>query len=249
MKSWRRAFTLIELLIVVAIIAILAAIAVPNFLEAQVRSKVSRVKADERTYATAIEAYYVDWNTYPCPVFDGDNGLGSLCPFERSLYHLSTPIAYLTTANLPEPLNGRKGQLLFEGCDILDGVVPGSGCTADNPMYLYLALPNEALISMAYPILQAALGSLPPPFNTPTAVDELIGQLIQKRWSIISPGPDTYYTFDICTQIDLQSTGECVFREVAAAMVDAFGGIYDPTNGTTSEGEVARTGGGILGGK
>jgi prepilin-type N-terminal cleavage/methylation domain-containing protein len=46
------AFTLIELLIVVAIIAILAAIAVPNFLEAQVRSKVSRAKADMRSIAT-----------------------------------------------------------------------------------------------------------------------------------------------------------------------------------------------------
>jgi prepilin-type N-terminal cleavage/methylation domain-containing protein len=49
-----KAYTLIELLIVVAIIAILAAIAVPNFLEAQVRSKVARVKADMRTLATAI---------------------------------------------------------------------------------------------------------------------------------------------------------------------------------------------------
>ena len=37
-----KAFTLIELLIVVAIIAILAAIAVPNLLEAQVRAKVAR---------------------------------------------------------------------------------------------------------------------------------------------------------------------------------------------------------------
>ena len=38
----------------VAIIAILAAIAVPNFLEAQTRSKVSRVKTDLSTLATAM---------------------------------------------------------------------------------------------------------------------------------------------------------------------------------------------------
>ncbi|MCX7011724.1 MAG: hypothetical protein NTW86_04005 [Candidatus Sumerlaeota bacterium] len=40
----------------------MAAIAVPNFLEAQMRAKVSRTKSDMRTMATAIEAYSVDWN-------------------------------------------------------------------------------------------------------------------------------------------------------------------------------------------
>jgi len=60
----KKGFTLIELLIVVAIIAILAAIAVPNFLEAQTRAKVSRVKNDLRSVATALESYFVDYNMY-----------------------------------------------------------------------------------------------------------------------------------------------------------------------------------------
>jgi prepilin-type N-terminal cleavage/methylation domain-containing protein len=56
------AFTLIELLIVVAIIAILAAIAVPNFLEAQVRAKVAKNMNDMRNLMVALQAYRVDWN-------------------------------------------------------------------------------------------------------------------------------------------------------------------------------------------
>jgi type II secretion system protein G len=84
-----RAFTLIELLIVVAIIAILAAIAVPNFLEAQTRSKVVRASADMRSLATAIEAYRVDNNRYP-PASTPAN-------FYLGYYKLTSPIAYMTT--------------------------------------------------------------------------------------------------------------------------------------------------------
>src|SRR5690606_13569858 len=95
-----RGFTLIELLIVVAIIAILAAIAVPNFLEAQVRSKVSRTKADMRTVATALEAYAVDSNHYP-PDFHGYTANPNAMPHNSGiryntllarLLHLTTPI-------------------------------------------------------------------------------------------------------------------------------------------------------------
>jgi prepilin-type N-terminal cleavage/methylation domain-containing protein len=89
------AFTLIELLIVVAIIAILAAIAVPNFLEAQVRSKVSRVKSDFRSVIMACEAYRVDCNYYPNCFFGGNGGW--IQPPVLRLIPLTTPIAYITS--------------------------------------------------------------------------------------------------------------------------------------------------------
>jgi type II secretion system protein G len=88
-----KGFTLIELLIVVAIIAILAAIAVPNFLEAQIRSKVSRARADMRNLATALEGYCVDNQKYP-PYSGPDNPLGD---GRWRLAHLSTPVAYITS--------------------------------------------------------------------------------------------------------------------------------------------------------
>jgi len=56
---------LIELLIVVAIIGILAAIAIPNFLGARTKAKVSRAFADMRTIGTALETYMLDNGEYP----------------------------------------------------------------------------------------------------------------------------------------------------------------------------------------
>jgi prepilin-type N-terminal cleavage/methylation domain-containing protein len=95
----RKGFTLIELLIVVAIIAILAAIAVPNFLEAQTRAKVSRVMADMRTIATAIEAYTVDYNRPILDYFEWQGAtLGAtLLGLDWALVPLTTPVAYMTT--------------------------------------------------------------------------------------------------------------------------------------------------------
>jgi len=53
-------FTVIELLIVIAIISIIAAIAVPNLMSANIRAKVSGVKADMGSIAIALEDYKID---------------------------------------------------------------------------------------------------------------------------------------------------------------------------------------------
>ena len=57
-------FTLIELMIVIAIIGILAAIAIPQFSAYRTRSYNSSAESDLRNAATAQEAYYVDGQTY-----------------------------------------------------------------------------------------------------------------------------------------------------------------------------------------
>ncbi len=101
MKS--RGFTLIELLIVVAIIAILAAIAVPNFLEAQVRSKVSRVKTDLRSIATGLESYSVDNNNnYPWV----NQVPGWAIPPGPNPGGITSPIAYMTSVP-KDPFGGK----------------------------------------------------------------------------------------------------------------------------------------------
>jgi len=61
----RRGFTLIELMVVIAIIIILAAIAIPNYLNMTKRAKNSRVASDMASLATALETFKTDWGKYP----------------------------------------------------------------------------------------------------------------------------------------------------------------------------------------
>ena len=58
----RAGFTLVEIMIVVAIIALLAAIAVPNFLRARKRSQATRILEDLRMVDSAIDQYAIETN-------------------------------------------------------------------------------------------------------------------------------------------------------------------------------------------
>src|SRR5215204_4760212 len=62
LNSRRRGFTLVEIMIVVAIIALLAAIAVPNFLRARKRSQATRILEDLRMIDAAIDQYAIEAN-------------------------------------------------------------------------------------------------------------------------------------------------------------------------------------------
>jgi prepilin-type N-terminal cleavage/methylation domain-containing protein len=184
------AFTLIELLIVVAIIAILAAIAVPNFLEAQTRAKISRVRSDMRTLSTALEAYFVDWNHYP--YFDRYN----LPPrYNEIIYHLiplTTPVAYLTTVNFRDPF-------LSGDC---------RGYNDGIPRYYYNYRNHEFWQSTSAP-----------GFVVPV-------------WVLNGLGPDGAPNQGL--NAELWARGYVAANSVT---------IYDPTNGTVSDGDMPRTGG------
>lgn len=65
----RKGFTLVEIMIVVAIIALLAAIAIPNLLEARKTANDAAAKANLRTLSTAAETYATaNEGTYPAVV-------------------------------------------------------------------------------------------------------------------------------------------------------------------------------------
>lgn len=61
----KKGFTLVELVVVIAILGILAGIAIPNFLDATASARGAKVVADMRTIQSAEMIYYAKNATYP----------------------------------------------------------------------------------------------------------------------------------------------------------------------------------------
>jgi len=206
-----RAFTLIEVLIVVAILAVLAAIVVPNFEEAQIRRNVSRVKSDLRTLAVGLDAYYNDFKHYPLMMVVPGTGGDVYQTAYVALNVMTTPVAYLPTVDLFDPFQP---------------LVPTAG--HPNPYHQY----SRRYLYINYEPTPPDLLANKTACNWMDAIGAR--QYAATACILISWGPNRKP--DNLEWLLYESK----IRHPLPDDLNGLGMIYDPTNGTVSGGDIGR---------
>jgi len=133
----KKGFTLIELMIVVAIIGILAAIAIPNFLRYQAKSKQAEAKTNLGAIGTNAEAYRSEHDTYIADFNDlGWSAQGST---RYAYFYHTDSIANIVAASGGATLTGTPSGVAADGVSFTAGAKGDvdSDPTADEWLYYY----------------------------------------------------------------------------------------------------------------
>lgn len=136
-----RGFTLIELMIVVAIIGILAAIAIPNFIKFQARSKQSEAKANLKGLFTSQKSYFQEKDRYSALA-----GAIGFAPERGNRY------AYVLAAEAPEG-SGAEAQARNEA-----NIAPGTNHQIEVDTFRYVFQPDGTTETIANPTFDVVGG-------------------------------------------------------------------------------------------
>jgi len=202
----------VELLIVIAIIIIITAIAVPNLISANIKAKVKGIKSEMGSIAIALEDYRIDEGDYPIEPGSWQSGYDPdvIAKPDKAFDHHSEAIGL--------------GKLVFPP-------------QASDPVYLY-RIPGDPFNDSGEEEWNGTSGAHNNHYSyftgewDPSSKTRIDSSTKAEYWALISYGPDKDQDIDSYTKawnaVDPNAPNHNTYKDL----------VYNPDNGITSSGDI-----------